>query len=268
MEVHWKAKSGSVARVIQAWNVGADSVVFVDDSPMELAEVKAAVPEVECLLFPKDDYRAFGAFLRRLRDTFGKPHISTEDAARRESLRQASHMQEEMAAAGSSESFLSGLNASISIETSAASDPRSLDLINKTNQFNLNGRRYEAGEWQESTRRPGSFVWSVSYRDKFGALGTIAVIHGCAENGRTIVHSWVMSCRAFARRIEHQSLKALFERTGAGEIELAFEATARNGPLAEFLSAVCDIDSPPPLKLNREAFLARCAALYQELEFR
>ena len=52
-EVHWKAKSGSVERILRTWNVGADSVVFVDDSPMELAEVAAAHPGIECILFPK-----------------------------------------------------------------------------------------------------------------------------------------------------------------------------------------------------------------------
>lgn len=41
IEVHWNAKSGSVARILEAWNIAADSVIFVDDSPMELAEVAA-----------------------------------------------------------------------------------------------------------------------------------------------------------------------------------------------------------------------------------
>ena len=56
-EVHWSSKSESVKRILDAWNVGADSVVFIDDSPMEVAEVKAAFPEVECIVFPKSDYQ-------------------------------------------------------------------------------------------------------------------------------------------------------------------------------------------------------------------
>src|SRR5262249_5757870 len=54
VEVHWGAKSGSVGRILQTWNIAAESVVFVDDSPMELAEVAAAHPGIECIQFPKE----------------------------------------------------------------------------------------------------------------------------------------------------------------------------------------------------------------------
>jgi len=55
IEAHWDAKSTSAGRILKAWNIAADSVVFVDDSPMELAEVKAAWPQMECLQFPGKD---------------------------------------------------------------------------------------------------------------------------------------------------------------------------------------------------------------------
>ena len=41
VEASWGVKSEAVGRILQAWNIGADSVVFVDDSQMELAEVSA-----------------------------------------------------------------------------------------------------------------------------------------------------------------------------------------------------------------------------------
>jgi FkbH-like protein len=52
LEVSWGPKSEAVARILKTWNAGPDSVVFVDDSPLELAEVKASHPEVECIQFP------------------------------------------------------------------------------------------------------------------------------------------------------------------------------------------------------------------------
>ena len=76
IEVHWNAKSGSVGRILETWNIAADSVIFVDDSPMELAEVAAAHPGIECVLFPKDDYNACLEMLRRLRDRCGKERVS------------------------------------------------------------------------------------------------------------------------------------------------------------------------------------------------
>ncbi len=86
VEAHWGPKSESVAQILRAWNVGADSVVFIDDSPLELAEVQAAHPGVETLLFPKDQDQAVYDLLWRLRDLFGKTAVRAEDHLRRESL--------------------------------------------------------------------------------------------------------------------------------------------------------------------------------------
>lgn len=266
VEVHWNAKSGSVSRVIKSWNIGADAVVFVDDSPMELAEVQQAHPGIEGILFPKDEYQKFEGFLRRLRDLFGKAHVSAEDTVRRESLRQAAEFSEELSGGEASDEFLRGLNATITVDRNAASDPRSLELINKTNQFNLNGSRYGAGEWQALTRRPDQFVWSMAYRDKFGALGKIAVIHGQQQNGVVMVEAWVMSCRAFARRIEHQSVKALFEQTGAKEIVFSFQPTERNGPCKDFFLGVTGSTPSGNVRITRDAFLTRCPALFHSME--
>ncbi len=95
IEVHWNAKSGSVSRILETWNIAADSVIFVDDSPMELAEVAAAHPGIECVLFPKNDYAAGLAMLRHLRDRCGKERVSKDDALRLESIRQSAAFREQ-----------------------------------------------------------------------------------------------------------------------------------------------------------------------------
>jgi FkbH-like protein len=267
IEVHWHAKSGSIGRVLAAWNIGADAVVFVDDSPMELEEVKQAFPQIECLKFPKQDYKSAEGFLRQLRDLFGKPRLSGEDQLRRESLRQAAQFTEGLSGEDASDDFLQGLHASLAIDRNAASDTRSLELINKTNQFNLNARRYDAAEWRATTQRPNGFVWSVAYQDKFGPLGKIAVIQGQAQDGVISIDTWVMSCRAFARRIEYQCVRLLLEDMKAREITFCFRATERNGPLQHFLAGL--LGEPPAMgvRLSREDFISRCPPLFHAIEW-
>ncbi len=97
IEVHWGPKSESVGRILRAWNVGADSVVFVDDSPMELAEVRAAFPDVECLLFSGADAAAACALLETLRARFGRDTLGAEDALRVASLKGAADAERERA---------------------------------------------------------------------------------------------------------------------------------------------------------------------------
>ncbi len=86
-EVHWGAKSESVRSILDAWNISAADVLCVDDSPMDLAEIKAVHPTTECLLFPRENPQAAYELLERLRDLFGKNKISHEDGLRAASLR-------------------------------------------------------------------------------------------------------------------------------------------------------------------------------------
>jgi FkbH-like protein len=268
LEVHWGPKSESVARILKTWNIAADSVVFVDDSPMELAEVQAVHPDLLCLRFPaQDDQEAF-ALLETLRDHFGKDAIAEEDAFRLESIRQAATLREAASdPAANPDEFLRQADAELTLDfTKDADDPRALELVNKTNQFNLNGRRQTEAHWRAFLTEPDTFLLRASYRDKYGPLGTIAVVAGRHHGGSLSIESWVMSCRAFSRRIEHRCLEQLFARFEADEIRLSYEETPRNGPLRDFLASLRDDPPGPDTVLNRHTFTARCPPLFHRLK--
>jgi FkbH-like protein len=266
IEVHWEAKSSSVARILRAWNIGADSVVFIDDSPMELAEVQAAYPAMECILFPKSDLPAGFALLQRLRDLFGKPRLSEEDTYRLQSIRQGQQFAESQDSSSSLEDLLASAEATISLEYNPpASDKRIVELVNKTNQFNLNGRRFTEAEWQEELQNSGAFALAISYQDKFGPLGKIAVISGRHNADTLMIEAWVMSCRAFSRRIEHQTIARLFERFGAKDMVFNFAPTAKNKPLTDFLKELTGEEPERGIRFTREMFTAKCPKLYHSV---
>ena len=234
VEASWGVKSEAVGRILQAWNIGADSVVFVDDSQMELAEVSEKYPGVECLRFQPDDPAAIVDLVWQLRARFGKSEVLEEDRLRLKSIRASASALRENTVEPSAD-FLARSEAKVTLETASA-DPRAFELVNKTNQFNLNGVRYTEAEWKALARRPGAFLATVSYEDRFGPLGRIAVIGGYREKDRCYVDTWVMSCRAFSRQIEFQSIRQLFAKSGASEIRFRFKPTDRNGPLQTFFA--------------------------------
>jgi len=268
LEVHWEAKSNSAGRILKAWNIAADRVVFVDDSPMELAEVKAAWPEMECLLFPKDP-EGVRKLLWNLRDLFGKSHLGVEDALRSESLRRAAEFHREAALPGSSpDQFLAQADATMTVEFNPpASDARVLELVNKTNQFNLNGRRYTEADWRKQSEHPGAFSLAVSFHDKFGPLGKIAVISGFHHDGVVEVTAWVISCRAFSRRIEDRCLEILFNKFAVDELRLHFEPTAKNGHTSEVFERYLDSKPAAAFSLSQAQFRERAPQLYQRVQF-
>ena len=263
-EVNWAAKSASVGRILKAWNIAPDSVVFVDDSAFEVAEVKAAFPAMECIVFPRGDHSEFWDFMRRLRGLFGKRSVSDEDALRMASIRSASATrdQEPVDSRGYSDEFLKSARGSLAFDWQKSPDARALELINKTNQFNLNGKRLNEAAFRRFLDDPATFLVTVSYKDRFGPLGKIASVLGRRDGRTLVVTGWVMSCRAFSRRIEHHCLAYLFDKFDAEKIVLEYEQTSRNSVFQEFLMAMNGITSQHARpEITQDLFLERSPAL-------
>jgi len=258
VEANWGPKSASVGRILQAWNIGPKDVVFVDDSPMELAEVSAAYPDVTCLRFPAKDPQALWDLFQQMRRLFGRQQIQEEDRIRVASLRS------DAGPLPTGDDFLERLQGKVVIDFSKdPANTRSFELVNKTNQFNLNGRRWTQGEWLAMLNDPQQFVATVSYEDKFGPLGKIAVATGRVKDGALSIDTWVLSCRAFSRRIEHHTLTRLIAHCSAERVVLDYHPNARNGPVRDFLEQI--LESPPsgnsPVEFTAVLYAAHCPAL-------
>jgi FkbH-like protein len=257
IEAHWAPKSESVGRILKTWNILAESVVFVDDSPMEVAEVQRAFPDLECLVFPKDDYPAFLRMLGLLRNRFAKDEISEEDSFRLQSIRNSGAFREHPQGV-SLDDFLQKAEGRLTFAAGKpAGDARVLELLNKTNQFNLNGRRYDDAAWSKFLNDARAHLVTVSYEDKFGKLGRIAALIARPDANRLVVESWVMSCRAFSRRIEFHCLQYLLEKFAVDELSFELKATGRNGPLIEFLRPLVDGSFEENPGLSRFSFLGK-----------
>jgi FkbH-like protein len=267
LEINWGAKSASVDRILKQWNIAPDDVVFIDDSPMEVAEVHAAFSQMECVVFPKNDYQATWNLFRRLRDLFGKSSVSTEDQIRLGSIRSTAAFRDSLQSRGpDSDSFLRNADATISLTCKAdAGDGRAFELINKTNQFNLNGRRLSETEWLGFCRKPTAFLLTAAYEDKYGPLGKVAVVAGRNDGHKLYVDSWVMSCRAFSRRIEHHCLNYLFEKFNVSEITFDFEPTPRNGPIQDFFTRILGEPPTKPFSMPEATFKGRVPPLFHRV---
>jgi FkbH-like protein len=264
VETNWGPKSESIRRIAAAWNVDPGSLVFVDDNELELAEVRQALPAVACLHFPTGNPTAVWTLLETVRGLFARETATAEDRLRAGSLRAAALHSPEPSA--NPETLLATLQAKVSVSLLREPfDPRALELLNKTNQFNLNGRRWEESDFRAFLQAPDSVLAVLSYEDRFGALGKIAVAAGVlsTDDHRLRLHSWVMSCRAFSRRIEFLTLRCLFDQLAVSAIELDWNPTPRNGPLREALTPLCgDMTHPGLLTVDRERFDSACPPLY------
>jgi FkbH-like protein len=223
---------------------------------------------MECIVFPSGNHQGIWDLLKYLRSVFGKSSVSADDKLRLESLRNGAAWQGIVSNSSgvSLDEFLKLAKASIFFDANKPPEGRALELVNKTNQFNLNGRRYIESEWSGFHSSAKTFSVLVSYEDRYGALGKIAVMLGKVEGRKLHLESWVLSCRAFSRRIEHQCLKFLFEKFGCEEIVFDYVQTARNSPLQEFLVGLMGKAPHSGMSLSRESFATHAPALYHEVK--
>ena len=170
VEVEWGAKSQAIERILAVWNITADGAVFVDDSPLERDEARERLPGL-LTLAPPADGDGIWPFLTRIRALFGKDELSAEDALRLGSIRASQALQRDQAGTDGAADFLAGVDGTVEFHHGTAHASRALELIGKTNQFNLNGRRVTAADLARATGQGGELV-TVTYADRYGVTGT------------------------------------------------------------------------------------------------
>jgi FkbH-like protein len=234
----WSPKSRMVADILAETNLLPSSAVFVDNSPFEIGEVQTAFPDIRGLLFP-DANAGLRAFLEELRGCFDTRFVSEEDRQRSETIRLAVDFNRQRESSASLENYLRSLEMRATLEqVSSPTSDRAFQLVNKTNQFNLSGRRFDALEWKALLENENARVWQLTFRDKQGQYGMVSVLIVDAAGNIT---DWVLSCRVFGRTIEHFMVNFLLEQfrgTSVSSLNFQFKETTKNHAIGAFLKEV------------------------------
>ena len=173
--LNWSRKSDNLKSLADELNLGLGSVLFIDDNPVECAEIRINCPEVLTLQLPQES-EAIPSFLSAIWALGRTP--STEEDHRRTNMYQENIRREEFREGTVTlKDFLSGLQ--LRIQLTAPTEEqinRISQLTLRTNQFNLTTIRRSENEirsWLELEDRE-SLVASVS--DRFGDYGLVGLI--------------------------------------------------------------------------------------------
>lgn len=226
----WGPKSAHVKALAESLNLGMDSVVFVDDSVHECAQVAAALPEVTVVHLAGDPADHGAALLAH--DWFTVPALTEEDGARTRLYREEAARSEFCSNADTLSDFLAGLQLSVKVTSVGESDvARVSQLTLRTNQFNLTTVRLSPDEVAEYTRDPDSRALAISARDRFGSNGIVGAIFLRTEADVLVIDNFLLSCRVFGRGIEQAAMHAILAeagRRGIRSVTGAFRPTDKN----------------------------------------
>ncbi len=238
--IDWRPKSENLRSLSEELRLGLDSFIFIDDNPIECAEVESVCSQVVGVQLPEELDR-LPSFLRHCW-VFDHPNLTAEDRNRNLLYQQNRAREQMQAQAVNFADFIAGLDLKIVVEQAQPEQlPRLAQLTQRTNQFNCTTVRRTEPEIKLLWEKPGTEILAVSVSDRFGDYGLVGLMV-CEPNAEALnVDTFLLSCRALGKGVEHQMLAHLGKRAqvlGLGRVDLQFRSSAKNKPALRFLESV------------------------------
>jgi FkbH-like protein len=224
----WGNKSESVSRVASELNFGTDLMLYVDDNHVDLAEVLLAHPQVDVVLAgPDPDLTLNRLVLARFFNTASFTEGDLNRTQRAVALRE---QRDSASGFASKEEFLASLDIDVVVSGLKPDNrERVLQLLQKTNQFNLTTRRHGGSEL-DALIGGGAKIGVFDYKDRFGPQGIIGlmILTGFESKTGIEIDTWLMSCRVLNRGVEEIMLGWAEEASTGQPLLGRYIATAKN----------------------------------------
>lgn len=233
-KINWDLKSQNIEEIANELNVGLDSIVFIDDNPVEREMVKENLPEVVVPEFPAkiDSYEKF--IEEVYINYFWKLHITTEDQNKTEIYLQ-NVARNSLKKTMSFEDYLKNLDCEVNrIEHPEENIDRINQLINKTNQFNVTSIRFSEQQIKEMLKDETYRFYLFDCKDKFGDNGIVSLVITKMDDGHAQIIMFTMSCRVMGRLVENYILDYVendMRELGYKELHAKYVYTQKSKPV-------------------------------------
>ena len=212
IKANWKDKASNINEIAKELNIGLNAMVFVDDNPVERAWVKENIPEIIVPDLPNNPMEYIECI--ETIEAFDFLRISNEDKKRADMYATERKRRRAKEESGSLEDFLKGLDMTAHISPiNKGNMSRVIQLLHKTNQFNLTVKRHSETEVTTMLEQ-GAIGITLRLSDKFGDNGLIgiAIALPAKETQEWLVDTFLLSCRVLGRNAEDLLLAVLSEK--------------------------------------------------------
>lgn len=232
-QIHWGSKSTSMIAIAESLNIGIDSLALIDDMAFEREQVRFALPQVRTY-----DVSEVESLLSRVE--FSLP--ITEESKKRRSMYRAEERRAKLRVAEHDDivTFLQKCHLSINLfsPTSDAEKLRCYELVVRTNQLNMSGKKYTPEEFEEVLARPAHKNFAFSCHDDFGEYGIVGYGQYRVENETLIFTEFAMSCRVAGKFVESALFGALLREEHCKSGKFSVLKTKKNRFLRDTLQNI------------------------------
>lgn len=201
--INWTAKSENIREMAYILNLGLDSFIFIDDNPVECAEVRSGCPSVLTIQWPLESELA-----NRLLDHLWELDVlstTKEDRKRTQLYKEEFQRQQVKNKSGNFQQFLDSLQ--LRIDFNPLSEEvlaRASQLTLRTNQFNFTTIRRSESELRKIAENSDYYCRTIHVSDRFGDYGLVGLILARIGEDCLEVDTFLLSCRVLGRGVEHQ----------------------------------------------------------------
>ncbi len=233
LAINWRSKSLNLADMAKSININLNTFAFIDDSPFERAQIRELLP---CVRVYEETQ------LSDLREDPAFQVPVTEESRQRRQMYQTEYKRREYRSEekmGQVE-FLESceLRATLCHITTAEQEQRALELIQRTNQLNLSGRRYTPEEFRKMLEADPKGIYTLFLEDRFGSYGQAMVMVLRDEGSRLVIRDLAISCRIAGKYAESSVLSKLLEIYGDKDIYMLGKNSRKNHLLIETLEQI------------------------------
>lgn len=232
--INWNDKASNIEELASELNIGLDSMVFLDDNPVERELVRGVLPMVEVPEFPTRPYELMPFFFDLVDKYFKVYALTAEDKNKTEQYRLNAERNKMKRSFDSMEDFLASLDLKLTIKCADESAViRLAQMTQKTNQFNLTTKRYTDSELM-NFMNCGWGIYGLSVSDKFGDYGLTGLF---MQNPDHEIDTLLLSCRVLGKGIEFAFMKVVFSilrDKGFSDLSAYYIPTLKNKQVSDF----------------------------------
>ena len=230
LQANWTDKATNIKAIAEQLSLGLESLVVLDDNPAERALIRQMLPAVAVPELPADP--ALYARTLCAAGYFEAIAFSEEDRTRADFYHDNARRITLQQKATDLATYLESLGMKITFRPfDEVGRSRIIQLVNKSNQFNLTTRRYSEAEVAAAERDPDCFTLQVRLADIFGDNGMISVVICRRRSSTWYIDTWLMSCRVLGRQVERMVLREVLyhaARRGISKLVGVYRPTDRN----------------------------------------
>jgi len=224
--INWNDKASNIEEIAKEINIGLDSIVFLDDNPVEREWVRENLPEVTVPEMPEDPSR-YAEFLKNSK-WFNSYNTTKEDRIRNITYKAVAKSKKLKEKSKNINSFIRDLKQQVIIEdVNTSTISRAVQLSQKTNQFKMNHKRYELSEMKNMIKDKDYKIYTLSLKDCFCDYGIIGLM--IMKNDH--IDDFILSCRVIGRKIEDviiDWLKKRLKKEGYSHIYGRYRTSTKN----------------------------------------